>query len=151
MLGALSDQTFRNVNMCQSREPPVERRLQTALHPLQCNDPYAKKRERPSPLVCRIYSVTHLGFNFALSVIVEYFNCILLISLLNCMQSVLLFVLLHAFCTSLRMNPFRIYNFHSDHQANTASVTGYSRLFYGYSHDTPSYRQYHLKDQKLVV
>lgn len=98
----------------------------------------------------------HLGFNFARSLIAGHFDCLFLTGLLNCMQSALLFVLLHVFRTSQRMNLFLLYNSHSEHQADytiPAGVyfTGYSRLFYGYSHDTPVYEQYHLKDQKLVV
>lgn len=105
--------------MCQSWEPPVEQQLQTAIHPLQCNDPYATKGERPR-LSTVVYTQCdcHLGFNFTLSLIVGYFDCLFLTGLLNCMQSALLFVLLHVFCTSQRMNLFLVYNSHSEHQAD---------------------------------
>lgn len=105
----------------------MEQQLPTALHPLQCNDPYAKKGERPrlSPVVYTKCDC-HLWFNFALGLIVGYFDCLFLKSLLNCMQSVLLFVLLHVFCTTLRMILFLVYNSHSGHQVdfkyNPASV-----------------------------
>lgn len=140
--------------MCQSWEPPVELRLPTALHPLQCNDPYAKKGLLP---VVYTNCDCHLGFNLLSVLLWNTWTCLFLKSLLNCMQSNLLFVFLHVFCTSLRMILFLVSISHSQHQAdflyNPASVhsTRDSRLFYGYSHASPPYRPYHLKDQKLVV
>lgn len=81
---------------------------------------HMQRKEKGPRLSTVVYTQCdcHLGFNFALSLIVGYFDCLFLTGLLNCMQSALLFVLLHVFCTSRRMNLFLVYNSHSEHQAD---------------------------------
>ena len=79
--GALPDETFRNVNMCQSWEPPEEQQPTTTnkrfTHYNAMTHMQRKKKETgPSPLACSTHHtwLSSKGFNLALGLIVGYFD-----------------------------------------------------------------------------
>lgn len=163
MLGALPDETFLKCEYVPIPEASCGTTTTDGASPITMQWPICKEKEiGPSPLACRTHHC-HLGFNFALRLIVGYLDLSFpwkFVQLHAVGPSVLLCLFFYCTCSAHHRGWSRLSfiililstpGTFLMQSSRRSLYRGDSRLFYGHTHDSPSYKRYHQKDQKLVV